>query len=79
MEEKKTVSFRLNANNLLALDELAKIQDRDRSYLLNEAVSSYLEVQRWQIEHIKEGIRQAEAGLGIPHDQVLAKWRKRLR
>ena len=48
--EKQTISFRLDAEKVSDLDTLAKALDRDRSYLLNEAVRSYLEVQQWQIE-----------------------------
>jgi predicted transcriptional regulator len=42
-------------------------------------VDAYLEVQRWQIEHIQEGLRQADAGMGVDHEEVPAKWRRRLR
>jgi len=28
--------------------------DRDRSYVLNLAISAYLEVNQWQIEHIRK-------------------------
>jgi predicted transcriptional regulator len=77
--DKKTISFRLDANTVERLDELAKSQARDRTFLLNEAVNAYIQTQQWQIEHIQEGIRQADAGMGIPHEQVVAKWRRRLR
>ncbi|HCU24028.1 MAG TPA: CopG family transcriptional regulator, partial [Deltaproteobacteria bacterium] len=43
-------------------DTIAAAMDRDRSYVLNEAISAYLELYRWQRKHIKEGIRQANAG-----------------
>lgn len=76
---KKTVSFRLEQETVTQLDELARAQARDRTYLLNEAVTAYLDAQRWQIEHIQEGIRQADAGKGIPHEEVVAKWRRRRR
>jgi predicted transcriptional regulator len=76
---KKTVSFRLETEKVAALDKLAKAQTRDRTFLLNEAVDAYLEVQRWQIEHIQKGLRQADAGMGADHEEVRAKWRRRLR
>lgn len=60
--EKETVTFRLDASKKNALDALAAALDRDRSYVLNQAVGSFLEVNEWQIEHIKEGVRQADAG-----------------
>ena len=75
----KTVSFRLSADKIAELDALGKAQVRDRTFLLNEAVDAYLEVQRWQIAHIEESIRQADSGLGRPHQEVAAKWRLRLR
>ncbi len=76
---KMTVSFRLDAEKVAGLDELGKAQARDRTFLLNEAVDAYLEVQRWQLAHIEESIRQANSGMGKPHDEVVAKWRRRLR
>jgi predicted transcriptional regulator len=75
----KTVSFRLDAHKVAELDELGRAQARDRTFLLNEAVDAYLEVQRWQLAHIEEGIRQAESGMGKTHQEVVAKWRRRLR
>jgi len=75
----RTVSFRLGAEKVAELDELGKAQARDRTFLLNEAVDAYLEVQRWQLAHIEESLRQADSGRGKPHEEVLAKWRRRLR
>ncbi len=76
---KKTVSFRLDAEKVAQLDDLGRTQARDRTFLLNEAVEAYLDVQRWQLAHIKESIRQADSGMGLPHEKVVAKWRRRLR
>jgi predicted transcriptional regulator len=75
----KTLSFRLSADKVAELDALGKAQVRDRTFLLNEAVDAYLELQRWQLAHIDEGIRQADSGMGKPHQEVVAKWRRRLR
>ncbi len=79
--EKHTISFRLDADKVEALDHVAKALDRDRTYVLNEAVRNYLEVQQWQIEHIKAGLRQAERGELIDNAEVkrISKtWRRRL-
>jgi len=78
--EKQTISFRLDAEKVSDLDTLAKALDRDRSYLLNEAVRSYLEVQQWQIEQIDKALEQADAGKLIDHSDVrkmAAKWLRR--
>ena len=45
-----------------ALDAIATAMDRDRSYLLNEAVQLYLELHQWQIAEIQQGIQEADAG-----------------
>ncbi len=78
-KDKKTISFRIEEGKLAALDRLAKAQTRDRTFLLSQAVDAYLEVQQWQLEHIREGLRQADAGMGADHESVKAKWQRRLR
>jgi len=77
--EKHTVSFRIDADKVSALDSLAEVLDRDRSHLLNEAVSAYLEAQQWQVEQIQKSLRQADAGKLVPHSKVMQtarKWRR---
>ena len=66
----KTVSFRTDAAKVEALDALASLQDRDRSYLLNQAVDNYLELQQYHIELIEQGIREADAGDLVDHSEV---------
>ena len=78
--DKQTLSFRLDSDKASALDALAEALDRDRSYLLNEAVTAYLDVQHWHIEQIKTGLRQADAGRLVDHAEVrMAMTRKRRR
>ncbi len=76
---KDTVTFRIDADKRKALDSLAASLDRDRSYILNEAISTYLDMHNWQIDHIKEGVRQADKGQFAKEKDVaalFAKWRK---
>jgi predicted transcriptional regulator len=75
---KQAVNFRLENNKIAALDHLAKSLDRDRSYLLTEAVDSYLDLHQWQIEQIREGIREADAGKLIDHEVVVKRMRKKM-
>ncbi len=60
--KRDSITFRIDPAKREALDALAQQMDRDRSYLLNQAVDLYLEVHRWQVEHITEGLRQADTG-----------------
>ncbi|OKH22562.1 CopG family transcriptional regulator [Hydrococcus rivularis NIES-593] len=59
---KETITFRVDSDKRKALDEIASILDRDRTYILNEAIDYYLEIYRWQIEEIQKGITEADAG-----------------
>jgi len=66
------ITVRMDAEKREALDALSRAVDRDRSYLINEAVDAYLDVQLWQIAHIEEGLRQADAGEFASDDEVAA-------
>ena len=75
----RSVTFRLDAQKAEALDAIAAGIDRDRSYVLNEAVRSYIDTYRWQVEHIQEGLRQADAGKFASDAEAasaFSKWRK---
>jgi predicted transcriptional regulator len=77
--DRETISFRLDPKKREALDAVARAQDRDRTYVLNEAIDAYLDVHQWQIEHIQEGMRQADAGEFASDAEVAAafsRWRK---
>ncbi len=57
-----TLTFRIDDDTRQALDEIAAALNRDRSYVINEALARYVELHRWQVDHITEGLRQADSG-----------------
>jgi predicted transcriptional regulator len=59
---RETVSFRLDSEKREALDAVASSLGRDRNYVINRAIEAYLDIHRWQLDHIREGLRQADAG-----------------
>ena len=67
---REAITFRLDIDKKKALDAVAAGLDRDRSYILNEAIRSYLDLYRWQIDHVKEGVRQADAGFFAANSEV---------
>ncbi len=69
---KETVSFQIDAEKRAALDQIAEAQDRDRSHVIREAIDAFIDLQNWQAEHIREGLRQAEAGQVVDHARVKA-------
>ena len=69
---KENITFRLDSGKRAALDEIAAGVDRDRSYLINEAITLYLEMHQWQIEEIHRGIVEADAGDFATEEEVSA-------
>jgi predicted transcriptional regulator len=68
--QQKTVTFRAPGDKIKALDALAALQQRDRSFVLNEAVDQYLALNEYNIAVLKEGIRQDNAGDHVSHEEV---------
>ncbi len=77
MKALKTVTFRIDGEKIDKLDSYAAQDERDRSFLVNEAISRYLEARDFQVTRIKEGMRQADAGELLEHEEVMARMRKR--
>ena len=78
-EATETMTVRLSARLKKRLTKLAKATARSNSWLAADAIRSYLDVQEWQIEGIKAGIREADAGEFSPEEQVeavIARWRR---
>jgi predicted transcriptional regulator len=76
----KTISVRMDSDQVDALDALADVLDRDRSYLLKEAVRSYLDTQKWHLQQIRAGVRDAQTGKTRTHAavrQLASRWRRR--
>jgi predicted transcriptional regulator len=78
MSSLKTISFRMRSDAVETLDALAETMDRDRTYLLNEAVEHYLELNEYHIKLIKKGLRAAERGDFVP-DAEMKKLMARMR
>ena len=68
----KTVTFRAPEEKVSALDQAAAIHQRDRTFIINEAVDQYLSLQEYHRGLIEEGFRQSETEEGIPHEEVVA-------
>ena len=73
---KENVTFRLDNQKRVSLDAIAAGLDRDRSYVLNEAVDLYLEVYQWQIAEIEAGVAEALAGDYATSEEVEAVFAK---
>ena len=66
-----TVTFHTSPEVKKRLDRLANITNRSKSYLTNEAVERYLAEEEAFIQDVEEGIREADRGELIDHDDVV--------
>lgn len=71
-----TVSAKLNPKIAKKLELLVKATARSRSYLVAEAIETYIEDQAWQIEAIEEGIKEADKGKFATENQVKKTFKK---
>ncbi len=67
----KTVSFRAESGKIEALDSLAATLDRPRSYLINEAISNYLELHAYQNALVRKGLEEMRKGRVLSHEEVV--------
>jgi len=77
MSSPRTISFRIAPEKVAALDVIAKSMDRDRSYLLNEAVENYLsEQQRFgaMVEEGRDDIRNGRTFSDEEVERLVGEW-----
>jgi predicted transcriptional regulator len=70
MSSPRTISFRIAPEKVAELDLIAKSMDRDRSYLLNEAVESYISEQKRFAAMVEEGRENIRKGKSFSHEEV---------
>ena len=69
-------TFLLDSEKKEALRAIANVTDRDLTYILNEAIASYLETYQWLLDEIHTGLDEAEAGDFASNDEVQAVFAK---
>ncbi|MBC6480887.1 MAG: CopG family transcriptional regulator [Hormoscilla sp. GM7CHS1pb] len=72
----ETITFQIEREKIRELETIATSIDRDRTYVLQAAIDSYLEIHRWQIEEIEKGLLEAEAGDFASEEEVQAVFAK---
>ena len=77
---REIMTVRVEPRTRKALDGIATALDRDRTYVVNQALEAYIDVHQWHIEHIQQGLREAKAGKFASEAQVnkvMARLRKK--
>jgi predicted transcriptional regulator len=68
----KVTSVRLDDELAARLDTLAASLDRSRTWIIEQALSRYIDAEMQFLAAVEEGIRAAEAGEVVDHDVVVA-------
>ncbi len=74
------ITLRVDSKLKKKLDKLARTTQRSRSFLAAEAIRDFVSLNEWQIEEIKKGLREADAGNFATDEEVEAmrkKWKRR--
>ena len=72
----KTISFRAGAEKIDTLDALAAAQDRSRSYLINEAITNYIDLHAYQDALVRKGIEEMRKGRVVSHEEIVERLKR---
>lgn len=72
MPRAATLSTRIPPKLKAGLADLAEKTDRPVAWHVNQALSQYVEINRWQVAAIKKGLASDKAGRLIAHQDVVA-------
>ncbi len=72
-----SLSFRTEESKRDQIDRIAESLDRNRNWVINEAIEKYVEMHRWQLQQIEEGIRDSDAGRTYSTQEVRRHFAKR--
>ena len=70
MAESSVLTLRLAAQLQNQLDRLSKSMNRSRSLVAAQAIQEYVSVNEWQINEIKKGMAEADAGDFATHEEM---------
>ena len=82
MAGSSVLTLRLDAKLKNQLDRLSKSMNRSRSFIAAQAIQEFVSVNEWQINEIKKGIAEADAGDFASDKEVqrvLERWMRRAR
>jgi RHH-type rel operon transcriptional repressor/antitoxin RelB len=65
-----TLSVRIDEETKRRLEALAKNAKRTKSFLAAEAIAVFVESESWQLEEIKTGLKELDAGQSVSHADV---------
>jgi predicted transcriptional regulator len=72
MAKSTTMTVRLKPEVSEKLESLARDMKRSKAYLASEAIEAYVDLNSWQVAHIKRALEEDESSdPGVPHEEVV--------
>ena len=71
------LTIQLSSDLKTRLEQVAQATARSAAWLATEALETYIALQEWQIQEIKAGLREADAGDFASESEVksvISKW-----
>lgn len=72
---KELVSFRFHKTLKRELVNLSEATGRSQTFLAEEAIKQYCDLQSWQVIAINKGIKAADEGRFVSHEKIKEKWK----
>jgi len=72
MSKTLPVSVRLAPELNKQVTDIAHALDRPKSWVIEQAIKDFVAVQAWHLAAIEEGVRDADTGRVVSHDDVAA-------
>lgn len=73
-----TITVRLNSGLNSKLENIAAAIHKSESIIAAHAIAQYIDLYEWQVSEIKQGIKEADTGDLIAHDEITKKWETKL-
>jgi len=70
-----TVTARIPASLLKRLEAYSKVSGRSKSWIVEDILDRYVDQEKAFAEAVQVGVRELDAGLGIPHEEVMRQMR----
>lgn len=77
MAKETTISTRVTEELVEKIDRLSEHLGRTRSWILNEALESYIASELEFIDAVQEGLQDLTQGQVVDHAEVVADWSRR--
>lgn len=72
-----TITVRTSKEIVDSITKLAESMDRSRNWVVESALKSYIDLESWQVEGVREAILQADSGDLVSHKELFSEIKKK--